>query len=136
MNLQKNGTKSRGVTSLFVAMFVFILMATLFTPQAFAAQAKVNTTTNYDNMPLNYVRITGLPLDEAKWEGSHDSHYKFVNNWDRIGSGETRALIWQGADSTFAWGKSNRTNKADANMSSKTFPTFSLRWSERAFLSD
>ena len=136
MNLQKNGTKSRGVTSLFVAMFVFILMATLFTPQAFAAQAKVNTTTNYDNMPLNYVRITGLPLDEAKWEGSHDSHYKFVNNWDRIGSGETRALIWQGADSTFTWGKSNRTNKADANMSSKTFPTFSLRWSERAVLSD
>ncbi len=103
-------------------------------PASAATKDLTVTYNQFEDLPENYVRIIGLPLNEATFTTTNSNIKKF-NGY--IGNNQTSKRDFIGYYGTVKYGTKNRTETADASTASNTISgTITLRWSNQALLSD
>jgi hypothetical protein len=103
-------------------------------PASAATKDLTVTYNQFEDLPENYVRIIGLPLNEATFSTTNSNIKKF-NGY--IGNNQTSKRDFIGYYGTVKYGTKNRTETADASTASNTISgTITLRWSNQALLSD
>ena len=121
------------LAALCAALAAFSAAALL---QPAAAQTGIASTTKYNDLPVNYVKVEKLSMDDAQFSTTN-SDIKMKSNWQNAGAngGATiNAIVY---DSAVEWGTANTTDKANAQMAKNTVPgSFSLRWKNAAVLPD
>ena len=104
--------------------------------QPAAAQTGIASTTKYNDLPVNYVKVAKLSMDKAQFS-STNSDITMTQNWqiaDANGGTTTKAVIY---NSAVDWGTANATSDANAKMAKNTVPgSFTLRWTNAAVLPD
>lgn len=117
-----------------------VLFAVMIVVWGFPVQSSAGTkdlTVTYDrfqDLPENYVRITGLPLHEAEFTTTNSNIQKF-NGY--VGNNQTTKRDFIAYYGTVKYGSKNRTTTENASTTSNSISgTITLRWKDRAILSD
>lgn len=117
-----------------------VLFAVMIMVWGFPVQSSAGTkdlTVTYDrfqDLPANFVRITGLPLHEAEFTTTNSNIQKF-NGY--VGNNQTTKRDFIAYYGTVKYGSKNRTATENASTASNTISgTITLRWKDRAILSD
>lgn len=127
--------KEKTIAVMFAAVFcTAALLAAGCRPAA--AQTGIASTTNYNDLPVNHVKVERLSMDSAVFS-STNSDIIMTSNWqvaDSSGGATTKAIMYNG---TVNWGTANTTQTANAKTAKNTVPgSFTLRWADAATLPD
>ena len=121
------------LTALCAALTAFTAAACL---QPAAAQTGIASTTKYNDLPVNHVKVEKLSMDKAQFS-STNSDIIMTQNWqiaNENGGTTTKAVIY---NSAVDWGTANATSDSNAKMTKNTVPgSFTLRWTDAAVLPD
>ena len=124
----------RAVLPVLAAVFLIAAAAGMSTVAQ--AQTGIASTTNYNDLPVNHVKVEKLAMDKAQFS-STNSDIIMTSNWQRVdsaGGATTKAIMYNGEVS---WGTSNATQASNAKMAKNNVPgSFTLRWAGAATLPD